>query len=81
MGKQRQVLNIVLAATLLFHPTALILIPQIGAMGANIAHIAFGVVWLTGLSVTFRRALRQNNGTLAIKSDLSDKQPDADDLP
>lgn len=63
MGRQQQVLSVVLLATLGFHATALILIPQIGAMGANIAHIVLGVVWLTGLTLAFRRALRPDGSS------------------
>lgn len=59
MGRQAQVLSVVLAATLCFHATALALVPRIGAMGANVAHVVLGVVWLVGLTVAFRRALRR----------------------
>jgi O-antigen/teichoic acid export membrane protein len=58
MGRQQQVLSIVLLATVGFHATALVLIPQIGAMGANIGHVVLGTVWLVGLAMAFRRALR-----------------------
>lgn len=57
MGRQRQVLNIVLVATLAFHATALLLIPRIGAMGANVAHIMLGLVWSVGMAIDFRRSL------------------------
>lgn len=58
MGLQQRVLSVVLLATVAFHATALILIPQIGAMGANVAHVVLGAVWFVGLSVAFRRALK-----------------------
>src|SRR3546814_10441339 len=42
MGHQRQVLNVAMVSTFAFHCAALALIPLIGAMGANIAHIQIG---------------------------------------
>src|SRR3546814_2916851 len=42
MGRQHQVLRIVFFGTLVFHSSALLLIPSIGAMGANIAQVLLG---------------------------------------
>lgn len=58
MGRQRQILNIALAGTAMFHITALILIPRIGAMGANVAHIVMGLIWCIALALLFRQGLR-----------------------
>lgn len=58
MGRQKQILTVVIVATLAFHTTALLLIPRIGPMGANIAHVVFGTIWLLCLSGLLRRALR-----------------------
>lgn len=58
MGLHRKVLHIVLVATIAFHVTAILLIPQIGAMGANIAHIVLGIIWLAGLAYAFHRGRR-----------------------
>jgi O-antigen/teichoic acid export membrane protein len=58
MGRAGSVLKIVIVSTLAFHLTAISLLPVIGPMGANIAHIVLGVIWLTGLGVMFRRGLR-----------------------
>lgn len=55
MGRQRQVLNIVLVGTLAFHATALLLVPAIGAMGANVAHIVMGLIVSALLIVDFRK--------------------------
>src|SRR3546814_2624888 len=44
MGHQRQVLNVAMVSIFAFHCAALALIPLIGAMGANIAHILLGFV-------------------------------------
>lgn len=60
MGRQQQVLRVVLIATAGFHVTALSLIPLIGAMGANIAHIIMGAIFAVGLSIAFRRTLRHD---------------------
>ncbi len=59
MGLQRQVLLTVLVAIGTFHATALILVPWIGPMGANIAHVALSAVWLVGMTLAFRRGLAQ----------------------
>jgi O-antigen/teichoic acid export membrane protein len=58
MGRQQQILYLMLAGTAAFYATALLLIPAIGAMGANFAHIALSLILLVGMNVTFRRALR-----------------------
>ncbi|MCF8708252.1 lipopolysaccharide biosynthesis protein [Rhizorhapis sp. SPR117] len=66
MGRQHQVLQIVLAGTFVFHASALLLIPSIGAMGANIAHVllasicavAMDYVWL--LEISRRQRARSN---------------------
>ncbi|MCF3641819.1 lipopolysaccharide biosynthesis protein [Rhizobium sp. TRM95111] len=55
MGQERAVLNSVLIATLFFHATALVAIPQIGAMGANIAHIVMSALWLITMHLSYRR--------------------------
>jgi O-antigen/teichoic acid export membrane protein len=61
MGLHRKVLEVVVIATVAFHLTAILLIPQIGAMGANIAHIVLGVIWVVGLSLAFRRGRRPDD--------------------
>lgn len=67
MGRQKQTLSVVLVATIAFHATALILIPRVGPMGANIAHVVLGTIWLSGLAVLFRRALREDAARAAAE--------------
>ena len=55
MGKQYAVLKVVSVATIVFHLTALTLVPTIGAVGANIAHVLMGIVWICGLFFVYRR--------------------------
>lgn len=56
MGRQRQVLVATLAGTVAFHATTLVLVPRIGAMGANIAHIVMALIVSAALLVGFRSA-------------------------
>ncbi|MDK1385984.1 Inner membrane protein YghQ [Ensifer psoraleae] len=57
MGREDRVLKGVLVATVAFHATALILIPRVGPMGANMAHIAMALIWLSMMAVAYRQAL------------------------
>ena len=56
-GRQLAVLKVVLVSTLMFHATALTMIPLIGAMGANIANVVMGVVELVGLLRVYHAAI------------------------
>jgi O-antigen/teichoic acid export membrane protein len=58
MGHANRVLGIVFVGTLAFHAVLLLLVPRIGAMGANVAHVVLGLIWLIGLGSSLRRALR-----------------------
>lgn len=58
LGDQRAVLRTVMACTLAFYCAVFPLITQIGAMGANIAHLLFAAIWLSGLALHLRRAIR-----------------------
>lgn len=44
MARQAQVLKVVLVATLLFHACLFLLVPRMGAMGANVAHVLLAAV-------------------------------------
>ncbi|WP_082912471.1 lipopolysaccharide biosynthesis protein [Sinorhizobium americanum] len=55
MGREDRVLTSVLVATIAFHGTALALIPRIGPMGANLAHIVMAVIWLWMMAVAYRQ--------------------------
>lgn len=67
MGRAGSVLKIVTVSALAFHITAVVLLPIIGPMGANVAHIVLGVIWLGGLAITFRRGLTAT----AVAGDLA----------
>ncbi len=58
MGRQRQVLNAVLVGTAGFHISVFLLVREIGAMGANIAHIIMGVIVAGLLVIDFRKQLQ-----------------------
>lgn len=58
LGEQRGVLRTVVACAMAFYCSVAPLIMEFGAMGANIAHLAFGIVWLGGLSLHLHRAVK-----------------------
>jgi O-antigen/teichoic acid export membrane protein len=60
MGHASRVLGIVFVGTAAFHVVLLLLVPRIGAMGANVAHVVLGMIWLVGLGSSLRRALRNS---------------------
>jgi O-antigen/teichoic acid export membrane protein len=67
MGRQPAVLRTVLAAAATFYCAVAPLIHVMGAMGANIAHVLFGTVWLGGLTLSLRNGLRPaGRGTEAV---------------
>ncbi len=59
MGRQAAVLKVVLLGTLVFHTTLLLLVPKIGAMGANIAHVILGALYATSFNIMMRRGIAQ----------------------
>lgn len=63
MGLEAKVLKSVLLATAAFHATAIALIPQIGAMGANVAHIVMATIWFGTMLMTYRVEVARNNAT------------------
>ena len=65
MGRQQSVLVATLIGTLGFHVTALLLIPRIGAMGANVAHTVLGTIVSLLMIAEFRRAARAAEVRLA----------------
>lgn len=68
MGRERLVLRNVLVATAVFHATAFTLVPLIGPMGANFAHIAMSVFSLSGMTWLYHSSV---NGAAALStSDL-----------
>jgi O-antigen/teichoic acid export membrane protein len=71
-GKQPDVLKVTTISTVVFHVTALALVPLLGAIGANIAHVALSIVWLLGLIIAFRSALRETGSLSAGHVQASD---------
>ncbi|PDT46728.1 lipopolysaccharide biosynthesis protein [Sinorhizobium fredii] len=59
MGREDRVLTGVLVATIAFHATALTLIPRVGPMGANFAHIVMAAIWLSMMAVAYRQASKK----------------------
>ena len=60
MGRQPAILRTVLAAASTFYCLVAPLIYWKGAMGANMAHVLFGTVWLIGLTLSLRQGLKQD---------------------
>lgn len=58
MGEQRAILRIVLWSTLLFQLLAFALVPWIGAMGANVAHVVLAVTSAVAMERRARRRFR-----------------------
>ena len=59
IGRQPAVLRTVLAACCMFYLSVAPLILWLGAMGANVAHVLFGMTWLAGLSLSLRAGLKR----------------------
>nr|WP_281431834.1 lipopolysaccharide biosynthesis protein [Rhizobium setariae] len=55
MGLENSVLRSVLISTAAFHAIAIGLIPTIGAMGANIAHIVMATIWMATMTLSYRK--------------------------
>lgn len=60
MGREQSVLTAAIAGTIAFHLTAFTLVPIIGPMGANIAHIILGVIASGWMIWRCRSAFRAN---------------------
>ncbi len=60
MNRPGAVLSIALISTVTFFATALIFIPDVGAIGANYAHIAFSAVTFILLEIVFRMTFVSN---------------------
>ena len=67
MNRQRSVLRIVLFATCIFHGLALTLIPLMGAMGANVAHVALALVSAVMMEYSHHHGFRQQNPENALR--------------
>ena len=74
MGYQRgQVLRITLCATTLFFCLVLLLVPWIGPMGANLAHLAAAILSTASLALTFRHARLEDSPPLLTPVARGDK--------
>jgi O-antigen/teichoic acid export membrane protein len=60
MGRENAVLRSVMISTIAFHVTAFSLIPLIGAMGANVAHIVMSIIWMATMFLSYRSYMAQN---------------------
>lgn len=68
MNRPQTVLMIAVAATIIFFASAVTLLPQMGAIGANYAHIAFAAVTVISLEISFRIAYRSRQADKPEKS-------------
>jgi O-antigen/teichoic acid export membrane protein len=78
MGHADRILRIVLTGTLVFHVVLLLLVPRIGAVGASIAHVMLGLIWVIGLGLAFRRALQEAGSGQTRAADAVQIEPLAD---
>lgn len=62
MGRQGSLLKIVLAAALGFYLCMLVALPQLGVVGASLAHVVFHAVWLPAVLTVFLRGTRARSG-------------------
>lgn len=76
LGNQRSVLRTVMACSLAFYCSAPPLILTFGAMGANIAHLLFGSIWLVGLTLSLRSAMKAAACWQQPSSEPCDSMPD-----
>lgn len=67
MGLHASILRIVVVGTIIFHIVMFTLVPRIGAMGANIAHVVLALICAVGFGVTLRRALKQVRAQAAVE--------------
>lgn len=77
MGHQRHILWTVIVAITGFYATALLLIPAIGALGANVGHIVLGLIWLIGLTFHLRRAMKQASREARVHESAAQPAPEA----
>ncbi len=59
MSLESSALRSIFIAIAFFHLTLILLVPRLGPMGANIAHIVMACIWLAGMTTAYRQRLRQ----------------------
>jgi hypothetical protein len=65
MNRPTYVLAVAAAATVIFFATALAALPSLGAVGVNLAHIAFGLFTAVSLDVAMWRGLGRVRAEMA----------------
>ncbi len=63
MGLQMKVLGIVAASAAAFYATLAIMVPNVGIVGASIAHLVANAITLPAIAVLYSRGLRADNRT------------------
>ena len=58
MSLERSALRSIFIAIAFFHLTLILLVPKLGPMGANIAHIVMACIWVAGMTAAYRQRLR-----------------------
>ncbi|WP_082572868.1 MULTISPECIES: oligosaccharide flippase family protein [unclassified Ensifer] len=61
MGHEKAALQSILLSGILFLVTALMLLPKIGALGANVAHIVMSSTWFVQMAIAYRRRLTRGS--------------------
>jgi len=59
MGLQTKMMPAVIASAIAFYAILFTAVPQLGVVGAGLAHIAFNAIWLPASALLFTRSLRR----------------------
>jgi O-antigen/teichoic acid export membrane protein len=59
MGLQAKMMPTVIASAIAFYAILFTAVPQLGVVGAGLAHIAFNAIWLPASALLFTRSLRR----------------------
>ena len=59
MGLQAKMMPAVIASAIAFYAVLFTAVPQLGVVGAGLAHIAFNALWLPASALLFTRSLRR----------------------
>lgn len=59
MGLQAKMMPAVIASAIAFYAVLFTAVPQLGVVGAGLAHIAFNAIWLPTSALLFTRSLRR----------------------
>ncbi len=75
MGRQAAVLRTVLIGTVMFHSTLLLLVPRMGAMGANVAHVVLALLYATSFNLMMRRGVARARTEARAADGLAEVSP------